>query len=115
MKLQLRHLRRMRDLTQSELANRIGKTLRVVSSWEREETLLPLEDACAIADVLECTLDELAGRVWTGGEDAAERELVECYRDAPRASQELILHTARVGRGSGQALNSGLQDAEGIA
>ena len=64
MKLQLRMLRKRRDLTQDQLAERIDSTLRKISSWEREETQLPLADACKIADVLECSLDELAGRDW---------------------------------------------------
>ena len=62
MKTNLKAMRKARKMTQQDLASLIGVTKGVVGSWEREETALTLEDACAIADVFDCTLDELAGR-----------------------------------------------------
>ncbi|MBQ9147777.1 MAG: helix-turn-helix transcriptional regulator [Rikenellaceae bacterium] len=115
MNLKLKELRKSRGMRQEDLADAIFSTPRIVGAWERGETSLPLEDACSIADVLECTLDELAGREWVENATAEETELVNCYREAPKASKDLILHTARVGRNSGQALNSGHTDAVGIA
>lgn len=39
-----------------------GYTERQIASWETGERMLSLEQACDIADLLDCTLDELAGR-----------------------------------------------------
>lgn len=64
MDLRLRVLRKQHHMTQTELGRAIGASMRVVSAWEREETSLPLEDAARIADLFNCTLDELAGREW---------------------------------------------------
>lgn len=86
MNLQLRDMRKSRHMTQSELAEKIGATLRQVSSWERYESHLPFDEACAIADVFGCTLDELAGR-WEYVETPAatnpdEQAVVDAYRSA---------------------------------
>ena len=80
MNLQLRPLRERKRLTQSEFAKEVGSTLRKVSAWERGETKLTLEDACRIADFLECTLDELAGREWPRAPAYAEPMQTELNR-----------------------------------
>lgn len=49
-------------MTQEDLAKLIGVSKGVVGHWERNHTSITLEDACAVADVFNCTLDELAGR-----------------------------------------------------
>lgn len=51
MDLQLKRLRKNSELTQTDLAERIGVSMRVISSWERQETELPLEDAARTATV----------------------------------------------------------------
>lgn len=61
--LQLKRIRKERGLTQDQLAKRIGTTLRVISSYERGETELPLSIAVQLCTALDCTLDELAGKV----------------------------------------------------
>lgn len=66
MQLMLKKLRKAKGLRQEDLAERISTTPRIVGAWERGETSLPFEDACRIADVLECSLDELGGRKWSG-------------------------------------------------
>ncbi len=62
MGLALRELRTKAGLQQSELGKMVGVSNRVISAWEREETQLTINDACKLANVLGCTLDELAGR-----------------------------------------------------
>ena len=62
MDLQLERLRKAKGLTQQQLAEKIGVTKRIVGAWERGETALSLEHACAICNLLDITLDELAGR-----------------------------------------------------
>lgn len=49
-------------MSQQELADAIGVTKFVIGTWEREDTKLPLDKACEVAKVLNCTLDQLAGR-----------------------------------------------------
>lgn len=62
-KLQLKSLRKAAGIkTQKEMADRLGIPERRYASWEREEVGINLEQACEIADVLNCTLDELIGR-----------------------------------------------------
>ena len=61
--LQLKRLREERGLTQEQLAARLdGVSKNVVSFWETGRTALKLNDVCALADVLEVSLDELMGR-----------------------------------------------------
>lgn len=64
MELMLKAIRNKKGITQENLAKKIGLTRRVISAYERKETPVPLDVACAICDTLECTLDELAGREW---------------------------------------------------
>lgn len=110
MKTQLKQLRKMAHLTQSELAELISQTPRVVGAWERDETELPLEDAIVICDVLSeaigrhITLDELAGRwsyvdesvvsQYTSQLSPAERELLDSYRASDERGQGNILDMA---------------------
>lgn len=65
MDLQLRRLRKERGYTQLRVGEVCGVHKNIVSAWERQEIRLPLEDAVKIADFLDCTLDELAGRDFT--------------------------------------------------
>lgn len=58
----IQKLRRSRGYTQEEMANALGVTKRCYGAWERGERDFTLEDAWAMADVLDCTLDEIAGR-----------------------------------------------------
>ena len=97
MELRLRKLRNARHLTQEDLAAQIGQTARVVGSWEREQSALPLEDAARIADVLNCTLDELAGRDFPASSDSLttnERQLVDLYRDTDERGRRSIMGNA---------------------
>lgn len=95
MELQLRRLRKRNDLTQDQLAMRINSTLRKISSWERGETQIPLSDAAKIADVLECSLDELAGRQWPADAlDGQEQKLVVDYRNTHDLYKPEIEHYA---------------------
>ena len=65
MNLRISELRDQNNMTQSQLAEAIGTTLRKISAWERQETPIPLEWAVLIADTFKCSLDELAGRKWS--------------------------------------------------
>lgn len=67
MKTNIKAMRKVRKMTQDDLAAEIGVTKRVISSWERNESEITLEDACAVANLFNCTLDELAGRDFNPG------------------------------------------------
>lgn len=62
MKLRMKQIRDARGLSQQEVADRVGMPVRRYGSYEREERNINLKEAALIADVLDCTLDELAGR-----------------------------------------------------
>lgn len=63
MKLQLMRLRKEAGYkNRKTIADELGISERKYKSWESGEVKLTLADACDIADLLHCTLDELAGR-----------------------------------------------------
>ena len=64
MKLRLKELRKMKGFSSRALfAEELGIPERRVKAWETGESLIQLDDACVVADVLECTLDDLVGRI----------------------------------------------------
>lgn len=58
----LRQKRKAKGLRQWELAEEIGVNQRTVSSWEKGQRWPTLFTALAIADALDCSIDELVGR-----------------------------------------------------
>ena len=46
----------------------------MVGAWERQDTQIPFEKACDIADFLNCSLDELAGRPQYAGKFSDPRQ-----------------------------------------
>lgn len=68
MNLQLKYLRKKAGYrNRADFVAALGDsyTVRKITSWENGERMLSLEQACDIADLLDCTLDELAGREWS--------------------------------------------------
>lgn len=115
LELQLKKLRKLAGYrTQSDMAKALGIPSRRYESWEREEAMMSLEQACMVADVLECTLDELAGREVSGElSNPYERELLGCYRESTEQRKASILQTARDAAGmSKDAAERGVPDAE---
>ena len=58
----IRQLRKAAGLTQEQLARAVDVVVKAVYMWEHGTRTPHLETACRLADVLGCTLDELAGR-----------------------------------------------------
>ena len=54
------HLRKIRQLTQEEVADRIGVTRQSVAKWESGETVPDLEKCRLLADLFGVSLDDLA-------------------------------------------------------
>lgn len=59
--LRLRELRKASGVRVQEIADACGVKPDAVMRWEREENQLKVSDACKIANVLGCTLNELVG------------------------------------------------------
>lgn len=96
MDLQLKRLRKQAGLTQAELAQKIGTTLRVVSAWERGETDLPLDFAIEIANVFHCSLDALAGRDQRPSfSDPGQEQLNYSYESLNEHGKDTLKQVAR--------------------
>ncbi|MFQ6859316.1 MAG: helix-turn-helix transcriptional regulator [Collinsella sp.] len=82
MELQLMRLRKQAGFkSRDDFANALGVNPLTYKGWETGRTRLKLEDACDIADLLRCTLDELAGRDFRPETYADRRQaaLNSCY------------------------------------
>lgn len=96
MKLNLKEIRKSRKMTQQELAHAVGATKRQIGAWERGENDIPMDYASTIADVLKCTMDDIAGRsVLIAETDPAEKELVDIYRNLNAHGREQLMVFAR--------------------
>lgn len=91
--LQMKKLREDAGITQQEMADRLEITKRRYGNWERGDREINLIDAARVADILHCTLDELAGRDFPAPTSLApdEQRLVDTYRSAPGTQRPSIL------------------------
>lgn len=95
MEIQLKRLRReagykSRDAFAAALGDPYNA--RQIKAWEIGERKLSLEQACVIADFLECSLDELAGRSFDAQKpapDPAHQGLVESYDSLSEEGREV--------------------------
>ena len=55
----LAELRKLRGLTQKELADRIGVTQSAVASWETRQIYPTVKKLIQMAEIFGCTVDEL--------------------------------------------------------
>ena len=88
----IKKLRKKAGMTQGALANAINATRRQVGAWERGENDLPLDFADAMADIFECSLDEIAGRETN---DDTEQELLKLYRSITDEGRYRLMIYAR--------------------
>lgn len=98
MKTGLRAIRKAHGYTQEQLAKAVGASTRQIGAWERSENELPMDYACTIADVLGCSLDDIACRVDCGSarvESGDERELAEIYGSVTPEGQRALMASAR--------------------
>lgn len=63
----LKELRRQQNMTQAELAQKMGVTQSLIAMWERDASMPSAGKLPELADLLHCTIDELYGR----GKDSA--------------------------------------------
>ena len=98
MEIHLQEMRKRAGLKQAEVARILGVKVRTYGSWERGEAMMSLEQACNCAVVLDCSIDEIAGRPLRDPSefsDPREAELHRCYRSCDRDRQDRLLDTAR--------------------
>ncbi len=117
MELQLMKLRKKAGYkNRDQFAEKIGVNKYTYRSWETGAAMMNLEQACMVADVLECTLDELAGREppagWT---DEFQAELNRFYEECTPDRRAGILQVARDGAlASGEAAKRAVDAPEGF-
>lgn len=122
MEIQLKRLRKEAGFkSRDAFAAALGDcNARQIKSWETGERMMSLEQACAVADFLHCSLDELAGRRFSSPAsppaDPAAAELVDAYGRCTPERQGALLQSARdAALASGEApQRGGVRDA-GVA
>lgn len=58
----LKHKRERKELSQCEVAKKLGTSNEKVFRWEHDMVLPSLINLISLADVFQCSLDELVGR-----------------------------------------------------
>ena len=85
----LRQLRKARQLTQKRVAELLGISPRVYTRWENGDATPLFGTVVKLADILDVTLDELAGRKETNGEASIHNpELHRLYKKVDQLSDE---------------------------
>ena len=96
MQIRLRELREGRNLTVAQMIQRLGIQDSRYRKWESNSAQIPLEYACMCADILKCSLDELAGRQMPDQPqiDTDEQYVIDCYRSTDARGKAAIMRTA---------------------
>lgn len=85
----LRQLRKARELTQTRVAELLGVSPRVYTRWENGDATPLLGTVVKLADILDVSLDELAGRKETNGDAKIHNpELHRLYKKVDQLSDE---------------------------
>jgi len=58
----IKRYRKLNNLLQKQLADKVGVSSQVISNWERGYTSPNYEDIIKLSDVLECSTDDLLGK-----------------------------------------------------
>lgn len=92
-RINFKEARVWRGLTQKEVAAAIGVPSRTYGAWERGEREPNFEDAFAIGDVLDCSLDFLSGRITQQDEEENQRvvRLSNLFTKLNSEGQEKVL------------------------
>ena len=116
LKKQLKTLREQRKITQTRLAELIDVSPRVYNRWENGDATPHWESIVKIADALDISLDELAGRTEASDTTAIHNlKLHELYKKVDTLSDEdqsalIVLLDSLVARSEMQKLISESQD-----
>lgn len=92
MKIRLKEIRESRDLKIQQMVQRLGVKDSRYRKWESNSAQIPLEFACRCADILHCTLDELAGRRVPEQPSMTtdEQRIVDVYREASPTDRDMV-------------------------
>lgn len=96
-------LRKERNMTQAELAQKMGVTDKAVSKWERELSCPDVSSLPRLAEVFEISVDELM-QVKTDNGKAGRKKI--------RGIAKLVLRAVTVAMGVGVAVLSILHEAD---
>lgn len=121
MKTRLQEMRKRAGFQSAvAFAEHYGISAGTYTNYEQGKRSLTLEKAWEFADLLGCSLDELAGRQWppegaTAPADPMREELVRCY-DASTAENRhsLVVAARNAALASGEAAERGA-DTEGVS
>lgn len=89
----LSEMRQNAGLTQTQLAEKIGVSQKVITYWERESVGLKADQLIAVADALKISVDSLLGRKTAkpkGGPIGKTRQIFEQVSTLPRRQQDRI-------------------------
>lgn len=81
--------RKQKNMTQMELADRLGISFQAVSNWERGNSMPDISKLPELADIFEVSLDELLGEKSSLVEAAVEGKLEECMKDGDATEEEI--------------------------
>ena len=96
MDLQLKRIRNLRGLSQEEMAQALDIKTSRYGTWERGERAMSFSQAIACAEILGCSLDELAGRQFSPSfTDSGQAALNGFYDSMNEAGRELLVQTAK--------------------
>ena len=100
MELKLKSLRKSRNLSQKDIAERIGVKVRTYASWERQENKITLEYAYQISEILNVSLDNMCNRTKKGEiinkiQDINIRRLITNYNQLSEEVQYQLLAISR--------------------
>ena len=91
----MKRLRKERGMTAREMAAKLGMKADTYRKWEYGVNGMSIENACAVADVLDVTLDELVGRP-VSVSALAERKtyLTNLYERCEDGRRDTLIKTA---------------------
>ena len=82
-------LRKQNNMTQMELADKMGISFQAVSNWERGNSMPDISKLPDLAEIFGVSLDELLGEKSSHVEAAVEDRLEECVKSGEVAEEEI--------------------------
>ncbi len=86
-------LRKERNMTQMELADKLGISFQAVSNWERGNTMPDISKLPELAEIFQVTVDEILGTA-SGLVDSAIKGEMEQYMEENQVTVEEFAQTA---------------------
>lgn len=87
-------LRKQKNLSQTDLAKAAGVSREIIGRYERNEVLPSIEVAAKIADVLEVSLDYMAGNSKKAAVDKKTMKLIHDIEDLEPAIKDKLIYLA---------------------